>query len=296
MIRRPDVTSVAEIPRGVLTGFAQIMLQPSPLVGAAFVAGALWNGSVIATFGVLGCLAGLLTAVVLDYPRDERRDGLYGFNGALVGLAMGYFYAASPLLAVPVVAGGAASTVVMHRMLRLGLRPLTFPFVAVTWLVMALAWVAGWPVEPAAAPSPPAGPAAISVADALARGVGQVLFQESVVTGAVLLVAVAVRDRTQGVYALLATAFGLAAAYLAGFPVDAVNLGLFGYNGVLCGILFAGRTPKDLLSAVVAIALSILLVRLAHRLDIAALTFPFVASSWLVLWARGQVARRTTRT
>lgn len=286
---KPDVKSLAEIPRGVFTGFAQILLQPSPLTGAAFIAGAFWNSYVIASFGVLGCFAGVLTAIIRGYPKDERHDGLYGFNGALVGLGMSYFYEASPLLGVLVVAGGVASSVVMHRMLRLNMHPLTLPFVAVTWLIMVLSWATGW-LGGAAGTGP--GQSEIAALDALSRGIGQVLFQENIITGIVFLAAIAMRDWMQGIYMLLATALGLGFAYVAGFPVDAINLGLFGYNGVLCGILFAGQTLKDLLSAMAAIVLSIMVVRLAHRLDIVALTFPFVLSSWLVLWARGKAARQ----
>lgn len=292
MTIKPDVKTLAEIPRGVLTGFAQVMLQPSPLVGAVFVAGAFWNSYIIASFGVLGCFTGVLTAIVLGYPKDERHDGLYGFNSALVGLGMSYYYEASLLLGVLVVAGGIASSIVMHRMLRLSIRPFTFPFVTVTWLIMVLLWATGW-LGGTAGMVP--NQSEITALDALSRGIGQVLFQENVLIGIVFLAAIALRDWTQGIYVLLATALGLGSSYMAGFPVDAINLGLFGYNGVLCGILFAGRTFKDLLSATAAIVLSIMVVRLVHRLDIAALTFPFVLSSWLVLWVRDKATRRTIR-
>ena len=282
----------SEVPRAVLTGFAQIMIQPSPLTGAAFIAAAIWNSYVIASFGVLGCLAGVLTALVLGYPRDERQNGLYGFNGALVGLGMSYFYEASPLLGLLVVAGGIASSIVMHRMLRLNMRPLTFPFVAVTWLLMVLSWITGALVSGAGTVTDQS---EISALDALSLGIGQVLFQENIITGIVFLAAITMRDWTQGLYVMLATAVGLGVAYGAGFPVDAINLGLFGYNAVLCSILFAGRMLKDLFSAIAAIALSIMVVRLAHLVDVAALTFPFVLSSWLVLWIRGKVTRKTVQ-
>ncbi len=292
MTIKPDVKTLVEIPRGMLTGFAQVMLQPSPLVGAAFVAGAFWNSYIIASFGALGCFAGVLAAIVLNYPEDERRAGLYGFNGALVGLGMSYFYEASLLLGGLVVAGGVASSLVMHRMLCLNLRPFTFPFVAVSWAIMILLWATGWLGGVAnAVPDQ----SEIVVLDALSRGIGQVLFQESIITGMVFLAAIAIRDWIQGIYALLATALGLSFAYVVGFPIDAINLGLFGYNGVLCGILFAGRTLKDLLSAVAAIALSIVVVRLAHIVDVPALTFPFVVSSWIVICARDKAKRRTIR-
>ena len=62
---------------------------------------------------------------------------------------------------------------------------------------------------------------------------------------------------------------------------------------MLCGTLFVGPTLKDLISAVAAIALSIIVVKLAHLIDVTALTFPFVLSSRLVLWIRGTATRKT---
>ncbi len=290
MIMKPDIKTLAEIPRSVLTGFAQIMLQPSPLVGAAFLAGAFWNSYSIAAFGILGCFAGVFAAIVLDYPKDSRHDGQYGFNGALVGLGLSYMYEASTLLGVLVVVGGVASAIVMHQMLLLKLRPFTFPFVIITWFLMVVLWGTGW-LAGAAGTVPEQ--SKIVALESLARGIGQVLFQENLVTGMVFLAAIAWRDRMQALYGLLATSLGLGIAWLANFPIDAINLGLFGYNGVLCGILFAGRTLRDLVSATVAIALSLLLVRLALSLDVVALTFPFVVASWFVLWARRKTKSRT---
>lgn len=278
--------SVIALPREVLTGIAQIMLQPSPLVGAAFLAGAFYNSPVLALSGLLGCVAAVLTAQARRFPAEERFDGLYGFNGGLVGLGTGYFYEPSLATIALVALGGIASSLVMHRMLRLGFRPFTFPFVLVTWIILWVLSVTSW-----ASPNIWTQPelSTIGPLESISRGYGQVLFQEEVATGLVFVAAILVRDWVQGLYATLGTAVGLACGYVAGFPVDAVNLGLFGYNGVLCAILFAGRSGGDFISVVMAVLLSIALVRLAHIAGIPALTFPFVLASWLVLWARVKV-------
>ncbi len=292
MTTKYDVATLAEIPRGVLLGFAQTMLQPSPLVGVAFIVGAFWNSYIIASFGILGCLGGVLAAIVMGYPTSERHEGLYGFNGALLGLGLSYYYEATSMLWILVFVGGVATTIVMHTMLRLNMRPFTFPYVVVTWLIMVLLWITGWLGE-----SVNTIPDQLKIVEinALSRGVGQALFQENVVTGLIFLAAITVRDWIQGIYVLFATALGLGFAYVVGFPIDAINLGLFGYNGALCGILFAGRTFRDFLSAVVAITLSIIVVKMAHMVDIAALTFPFVLSSWIILWVRGKVTPESAR-
>jgi len=278
--------SLIEVTRQVLTGFAQIMLQPSPLVGAAFVAGVFLNSPMLAMFGIVGCLSSTLFALACKFPLEDCFDGLYGFNGGLVGLGVGYYYDTSlPLLAL-VMLGGMVSSAIMYSMMRLNLRPFTFPFVLTAWVIMLFLSVTGWASPTAWSESDPS---TIDLLESISRGYAQVLFQENVITGIIFITAITVRDWIQGLYATLATLVGLACGYAADFPVDAINLGLFGYNGVLCGILFAGRTGKDFISAITAILLSITFVRLAHVAGIPALTFPFVLASWLVLWGRRNI-------
>jgi len=250
-----------ELPQELLIGFAQVMLQPSHVVGAAFLIGAFWNSWTIALLGIIGCFASVTTALVLDFPVQERRNGLYGFNGALVGLGSAYFYVPNFKLAVFVLLGGIASTLIMHLMLRLRMKPFTFPFVVVTWTIFAFLNATDWITRTS---FPTQNQTAILLPEALLRGVGQVLFQESVITGLIFIIAILLRDRIEGLYALLATALGILAGYLLDFPVDAINLGLIGYNGVLCAILFAGRKMHNLIAAFAAILLSIAVVRLFH--------------------------------
>lgn len=275
--------------REISIGCAQIMLQPSVLVGAAFIVGMFVNSWPLALFGLTGCSAGVVTAMLCRFPPDERFDGLYGFNGGLVGLGLGYFYGISWEILLLVVIGGMVSSLVMYGMLRRAMRPLTFPFVITAWGVIVLLSMTGW-VAPL--PYEPAGAERIDLLAAVSRGYGQVLFQESVITGLIFVAAIAIRNWVEGLYATLGTLFGLLCAFLAGLPVDDMNLGLFGYNGVLCGILFAGKTTRDLVSALAAIALSVVIVRSFHLAGAYALTFPFVLSSWIVLWARAQIIGR----
>ena len=78
-----------------------------------------------------------------DLARADRaalRAGLYGYNGALVGLALATFLAPGPALWVYVALGGSVSTVATlgtaGALKPLGAPALTFPFVAVTWILL----------------------------------------------------------------------------------------------------------------------------------------------------------------
>ncbi len=72
------------------------------------------------------------------------RDGLYGYNAVLVGLALPTFLQPSPLLWAYVVLGGAVSVVATLATANLirtwHLSALTFPFVIVTWALLLAAF------------------------------------------------------------------------------------------------------------------------------------------------------------
>lgn len=269
------------------------MLQQSVAVGMVFAAGALLNSPALAAFGLLGSAIGALTAALAGFDQHDNRNGLFGFNGALVGFGLGYFYGPQWLLLIFVILGAVSSALLMQWMLKKGLRPFTFPFVVTNWSIMALFSATGW-FEIGLLPTTPADE--LQLAHSISRGFGQVLFQENLIAGFLLIAAVLFKSWMEGIFAIIASIMGVSIALLMGFPVDAINLGLFGYNGVLCAIALAGKTRPDILNALTAITLSIFFVWSAMLIGIPALTAPFVFSTWVVLWARTVFNRRLPQT
>ncbi len=286
-MKNPGET-LRQVSREILNGLGQTLLQPSPYVGAAFLAAMLLNSPWLTLFGLVGCSSGVLMASWRNYPHQERIDGLYGFNGTLAGLAVGYFYGTQPQLLGLVIPGAMATSIIMHQMLRRGWNPFTAPYVVVSWLIVLVLMITNW-----ASPTPwsQSATTSLDIVAGLARGFGQPLFQEHIFTGLIIVCAITARDWVQGLYAVAATSIGLAFAYLAGLPIEAINLGLFGYNGVLCAILFAGKSIRDFICALVAIFLSIVFVIMFQIVNIPPLTSPFVLAVWLVLWGREKIGK-----
>ena len=79
---------------------------------------------------------------------------------------------------------------------------------------------------------------------------------------------------------------GMLIAFLFSFPLSLISLGIFGYNGVLCGIAFSGKEKTSLMLAIVSITLSVFIVFFMLNLGLIALTAPFVFASWIVILAR----------
>ena len=118
-----------------LRGVGQVMFQDNPLSGLLFLAAIAWGSWVAGAPEVLfGCVLALVAATLMaQWLRADARSlaaGLYGYNAALVGLALPTFLQPSPLLWAYVVLGAAvllldrvASTALLRpspRLLALG--------------------------------------------------------------------------------------------------------------------------------------------------------------------------------
>ena len=75
--------------------------------------------------------------------------------------------------------------------------------------------------------------------DAVLRGVGQIFFQNSPATGFIIVVAMFVEGWWEGVCSLLGLVISTSIGLLFGMSTTAVQNGLYGYNGFLCGAALA---------------------------------------------------------
>ncbi|HEY4650448.1 MAG TPA: urea transporter [Pontibacter sp.] len=276
-----------------LTGVGQIMLQENKWTGLLFLAG-IWYGSwVMGLAVVLSTLVGTLTAKLLRYNDNEINSGLYGFNAALVGAALTFYFNAGALVWVGIVVGSAVSSVLMHVALTRKIPVYTFPFIATTWvLVFLLLHVAGVPYQQ----QPPINEQYTDALTVASHGFGEVIFQGSVVAGAIFFIAIFINSPISALYGLLGAIIGVSVSHYFHEPMAEVNFGLFSFNAVLCAIAFAGDKPKDGIFVFIATALSVVIDVLMVKYSLIPLTFPFVLASWITLLAkRAALAIRPAR-
>jgi len=129
------------------------------------------------------------------------------------------------------------------------------------------------------------------------RGVGQVMFQDNPLSGALFLAAIAWGSYAAGVpQVLFGGLIGVAAATLTALwlRVDPASLraGLYGFNGVLVGLALATFiAPGPLLWAYVVLGAAVSVVAMSATVNVLgtwgmpALTFPFVLVTWMLLLA-----------
>ncbi len=103
----------------LLLGFSQVFLLQSTLSGALILVGLLCNSWQLALLALLGCLVSRSVASLWRDTEQEIADGLYGFNGTLVGIAIGVYWEISWLSILLLVVGAALSTWLARRLARL---------------------------------------------------------------------------------------------------------------------------------------------------------------------------------
>lgn len=278
-----------KIRKGLLVlgrGTGQVMFQNNAFSGALMGAGLLWESPLMALWALLGNATATGFAVLMKYDRNGVAEGLYGFNGTLVGLAIAVFMPVTAGAVGLLLVGACLTAWLAHRLARQRVLPgLTAPFVGVTWLLLALCrW--GFP---ALLRAPQAGVEIVSGGwlACFFRSIGQVLFQgETVVPGLLFLLAVGVNSRRQAVYASVGAGLAIGLAVCLRAEPEAVNAGLMGYNGVLCAMALEDGTRGGALRAAVAVVLSVGLQLGGMALGLPVLTAPFVLAVWMVVGGR----------
>ena len=270
-----------------MLGFSQVFLLQSPLSGVLILAGLFCNSWQLALLALLGCLVSRAVASLLRDTKSEIADGLYGFNGTLVGIAIGVYWEISWLSILLLVIGAALSTWVARVFRRHAQLPgLTAPFIIAVWALLLVSLLAPQEVGllDSATQLEEGLPLWRMLGVALGDSVGQVMFQANVLTGVLFFLAIAWESRRKALYALLGALVPM--LVIPFVPETVWREGLLGYNAVLCAIYWAGTGERRLLYALLSVVLSVLLELLALYACLIPLTAPFVLSVWGVAQAQ----------
>lgn len=121
----------------VLRGFGQVMLQGNAWTGLLFLLGIAAHSLLLALAALIGASVSTASAWLLGAAPVALRRGAYGFNGALVGIALLYSLQPNALTWACVVLaaiGAAVLAAAVNRLLHLWPLPaLTAPFVLISW-------------------------------------------------------------------------------------------------------------------------------------------------------------------
>lgn len=271
-----------------LRGVGQIMLQNSVLTGVLFLLGIAINSLLLALGMIVGLLVGTITAKLLKYDRAAIDDGLYGFNAALVGIAMLVFFESSVLVWTGLVLLAVLSTILMNVFLRNKLPAFTFPFVLCLWVALGISYL----IIPIDAPGEGYLAPLIDYSVELnlkdfGFGFGEVIFQASMISGVVFFLAVYMNNPNGALYGLAGTFAAIAFAVMLMGKVDEVQQGWFTFNAVLSAIAMSGPDRRDGAFVLLAVFISVVIETVMQNLGLIYLTFPFILATWITLAIKG---------
>src|SRR5215813_3606232 len=265
LIHRAHMNPAIEVVGSLLRGVGQVMFQNNPITGLLFLVGIFINSYEYGLSALLGLVVATPAAYLLGADRTLIRNGLFGFNGVLIGIALSVFVQWNWHLAVYIVLGAIVSTIVMVGLAKLliiwDIAPLTAPFVLTAWLLLFALYQFGQlhptkligpmavhpgaaiqtDLQEAAGDAGAVGLTAANLTNALFRGVGEVFLQDNLWTGMVFAIAILVSSRVCFGFALLGSALGGLTALVLGGDGVTIYHGFYGFNAVLTAIAIGGR-------------------------------------------------------
>ena len=292
-----------------LRGVGQVVFMNSPITGLLIMVAAWIYDPWYGFGGTVGVVASTLAAHALGFDRGAIRAGLFGFNGVLVGLALSLFLSPTwdPLVIVWMIVLSAISSVLMGALAAVfggswGVPPFTLAFNTTTLLflitglhvahgrlgvgVAPAAPVFGGPdVQTALRPTADAvgGADAMAILNAVFRGIGQLFFLNSILSGVLIIIGIAFCSRIAAVFALVGSIVGMLTGLALGADGVSIYNGLWGFNSFDAALAIAGvfyvLTWRTALLGVVCAAFTALLFGAIAAVftpwGLPALTLPF---------------------
>jgi urea transporter len=243
-----------------LRGIGQVVFQNNPVSGAVILAGIFYNSWIYGLVCLLGTIISTATALLFKADKGMIKDGLFGFNGALIAIALvaytSHNFTTGELpnlyLWLYIVLCAAFTTVIVPAFGALfgphKVPGLTMPFVLATWFFLgALLGFTTIDVSDALKPTSPSdftGPrpdyTGITWFHGITMGIAEIFFQDNWVTGVVILVGIAINTRIGAAMALMGSTLAVASAMFYGAHDEAIRDGLFGYNAALTAMALGG--------------------------------------------------------
>ena len=274
-------SSVLQFGRQALRGLSQCAFQANEMMGALFVgAVAVFNWR-MAVFYLVSVVVATFVARLLKGTDTLLDLGLYGFNSALMGLALGNFFQPSPALWLwmPVLAAfTAAVTVVMSKWMRWPF--LAAPFILTLWAMWPLAESMGLTkIELGAFEA-----TKVVWGESVVLALGSALFAGSIVTGLLFLAGLLISNWRHALVAVLGPLTANALAAHVGASGGAINSGFVGFNAVLAALATYIIVAPDLRLVILGAVLATWLASYVYRgAPVPVLASGFVLTIWLML-------------
>lgn len=273
----------------ILYGFAQIGFQRNVVSGLLFILAIALNSWSMLLAAVSAVFIAYYTAKKLGAGQSDLENGLYGYNAALLAIALVSNLAFTDLpildwvlmlLLVPL--GAALTSVLMLAVLRGDRFPAySCPFILSAWSMLLLACLMGGELQRAEIVSQE-----LNLFSAVLNGIGQVAFQASPISGVLILLALACGSLAFAGWTLFAAFTSVISASVLGLDSGLINSGFFGFNAILATLVVVNRMQCrfwPLLSVVLVVSLATVVLSAGFlHLGLIVFTTPFVLVVYLL--------------
>lgn len=287
-----------------LNNISQVILIRNPISGFLILAGIFISSPQLGTIALISSIFATAAAFYGSGDRDHIKQGLFGYNSVLTGMAL-YLFLSGPNAWWIALAGAVlavAATAAFTQLFQNSTMPvLTFPFIILTWFML----LAGYRLQ-AFQLSSDLVPQFLSHQkletlpvtnwpEALINGYGQIFFIDHNLSCLFILLAVFWASWKSGLLVIAANLLAILAAYLLGGDHVLITRGLYGYNAILVMLAVSAAFPAasrrqtiitGSISAIVSVLVTASVSSWMLPYGLPALTLPFVLTTWLILAAR----------
>lgn len=296
------------LPVILLYGFSEVVLQKSVLAGLLILAGIIRGSFASHTPEVIcGALLGVATSTVagmlLPESVKDGQNGLWGFNGLLVGCAFPTFLESTPAMWTALMLCSASTVWIRSGFNRIGaplsVNSLTFPFVLSVWIFLfASRCLSNMPSDALSVPaltyrmaSAVIPPSAADCVVFMLKGISQIFLINDPLAGALFLLALAVSSVRAALRAASGSLIAVFLALMYGAPESLLTNGLLGFSPALTAVALGSRVCGtgicNLLWTLTAVVFTFFLQlgmqALTDPFGIPVLTAPFCITVWLFM-------------
>lgn len=249
----------------------------------------------------MGSLIALILAPYFNYSEDEMNNGLAGYNSVLTAIGLALFLEVSLMnwivlivattLTLPV---GAAIREILKPY---GLPMLTFPFVFMTWLILAMGMQFSKmhitiDILPTKIKHPDISHSHVNFISGIITNFSEIFLVTSIIGSLLIMIGIFIGSVKGGIYAVVSSILAVICITLLGGDYPTITDGLYGYNSILTGIAL-GATFKTKFNPILAVITGLLLTVVMHGalattlapIGLPIFTAPFIFATWLVMFA-----------
>lgn len=235
-----------------LRGIGQVVFVNNPLSGLIILLALFIQSPWVGLMSLVGVVSSTYAAIALNLERESIRNGIYGYNGLLVGTAISTLGLHGNgswnfTWAISIILFSILTTILIKVSHRWWVKtfkspPLTLPFNIITLLFLGLAkFIPGFDFGHLAEINKI--PNSLDVNQLIAGifvGFGQVFLADKFIVGFLIFLAIALCTPIGGMIGLVGSIIGLLTGAILGVEIKDLYLGLSCYNSILAAMAIGG--------------------------------------------------------